>query len=533
MSEHGLPLPQSPIRRAGFKLGEQVEYWSTTYAIYMAAVVLNINMSDTGIASYDLDVKSKAKPEKIRLSAAPKQRICSQGRGGADIVSPRRMAAPAKAMSPRVGAAAGQSLKEDGQALVSALSQLAPVRVVSPISKSKSVVVSSSAPVVSKVVAPGASQAPTSPARRRQSPRLPPGALQAQVVQVTVSSPVRRAGQPFGGGGAHCTPVSTRSQQSVGQCFTAATSPANSMNQGSTTPPCPPTMSVASNQGVMRMVKAAQRGSLVLTQGSKAPGAHCGTSRQLVAKTIAGRLAACQAFAPLDLEMGCDHFDPGNSVVRQQLLAKLGLPSRAAISEMQGFKGGMNEGVWFVSGAGSSEDLVLKLVRCHRIASNILTEAENFEKLAREHPGLLKDASVAFPCKGFHCLDRAGTRRNDLIVMRKVQGERMAEWIAKKCYSNKQPFALQVFERVGGKLAEFHNRYGNAQHGDMQPSNIFYDEERDHICFIDLGGMDVSTMETDVEHFVRSLDLLAEAYGYQFIQECKAKFQQGYRRGAS
>jgi len=117
--------------------------------------------------------------------------------------------------------------------------------------------------------------------------------------------------------------------------------------------------------------------------------------------------------------------------------------------------------------------------------------------------------------------------------MPKVRGERLAEWIARKFYNKQVPLMMQVFERVGGKLAEFHSRYGNAQHGDFQPSNIFYDEERGDIRFIDIGGMDVPTTETDVQHFVRSLELLAETYGKQLVHQGRRSFEQGYRSKSS
>lgn len=47
-------------QRQEFKWGEQVEYWSSTYTMYMNAVVQKVNMNENGIVSYDLDIKSKA-----------------------------------------------------------------------------------------------------------------------------------------------------------------------------------------------------------------------------------------------------------------------------------------------------------------------------------------------------------------------------------------------------------------------------------------------------------------------------------------
>jgi len=219
-----------------------------------------------------------------------------------------------------------------------------------------------------------------------------------------------------------------------------------------------------------------------------------------------------------DLQMGSDTFNPLEASLRQQLLSQLGLSAATTVEEMQGFRGGLNEGVWYMSepnqGAGvPREELVLKLVRCHRIASNILTEAENFIKLFHDYPNALNDKFIAFPVKLFSCKGTNGVKRHDLIVMRKVRGERLAELIAKKVYSNQTPSLLQILEKLGVCLAEFHNRYGGSNHGDFQPSNIFYDEETEETTFIDIGGMGVPTMESDVEHFNKSMNLLSEAYG--------------------
>lgn len=269
-------------------------------------------------------------------------------------------------------------------------------------------------------------------------------------------------------------------------------------------------------------------GTTVVVQPMSAP-------KQLYSRSmsVVVRQGFNQALEVTDLQVGDEPFSPSSSLLRPQILAKLSLPSNAMINEMQGFKGGLNEGIWFVSAAGVGQDLVLKLVRGHRIASSVLTEAENLVKISQQRPMMTKDPLLAFPIKIFSCLSRSGVKRHDLIVMRKARGERLAEWIARKWYGAQVPFMLQVFERVGCTLADFHSRYSNAQHGDFQPSNIFYDEERDDLSFIDIGGVAMPTRESDVEHFVRSLELLAETYGQQFMQDSRCFFEQGYRRRQS
>ena len=59
--------------------------------------------------------------------------------------------------------------------------------------------------------------------------------------------------------------------------------------------------------------------------------------------------------------------------------------------EMGGFKGGLNQGIWIVS--DGDQHLVLKQSRCQRIASGILTEAENFLRILKDHPEILGESN--------------------------------------------------------------------------------------------------------------------------------------------
>lgn len=117
--------------------------------------------------------------------------------------------------------------------------------------------------------------------------------------------------------------------------------------------------------------------------------------------------------------------------------------------------------------------------------------------------------------------------RDDLIVMRKVPGERLAEVICRKFYNNQLALLDAIFENLGATLASFHERYGK-QHGDFQPSNIFYDDATDDIYFIDIGGMGLPTSDTDVEHFRGAMTLLAGAYSPTLHEELAEAFQRGY-----
>jgi len=298
--------------------------------------------------------------------------------------------------------------------------------------------------------------------------------------------------------------------------------------------------------GVASMVGAQQPGA---AQGAAAsgvprqppdPGGACGSGR-----------APTRALEVDELVFTVAPFDPlREPALRNQIVSQLGLGNRASMEAMQGFRGGLNEGVWFLSdpdrqpsgpskdgrSRSGSEDLVLKLVRCHRIASGVLTEAENFIKIYKDHPGIVNDPCVAFPCKIFHCVGPTGQIANDLIVMRKVRGERLAEKIAHLWYRNQVPQLMQILQKLGGQLALYHGRYGkdgnsgNAQHGDFQPSNIFYDEESDQISLIDIGGMGVPTKDNDCDHFTNSLRLLSDAYGQRLSHEGLHHFNMGYQQ---
>lgn len=234
-----------------------------------------------------------------------------------------------------------------------------------------------------------------------------------------------------------------------------------------------------------------------------------------------------------DVTFGPGAFDPSHPHVRAQLVTHFQLSEACVIEEMSGFKGGLNQGVWFVKDASRlQQDYVLKLVRCNRIASNVLTEAENCAKLLREQKGIATDSHVSFPVKTFNCVDANGEKQHDLIVMKKVRGERLAEAIAHKWHAKQFDRVYQIMDKVGCALAEFHSRYGNAQHGDFQPANIFWDEERSAVSLIDIGGMGVPCMDNDIEHFQKALRLLAESYKSPELHNVGYRhFEQGYNRG--
>lgn len=271
-----------------------------------------------------------------------------------------------------------------------------------------------------------------------------------------------------------------------------------------------------------------------VTPGLQTPNARASPSSSPVSAAQVGFGALSAGESSLEggeLEMN-GAFDPTELSLRRQLQEKLGLSDSVNIEEMAGFKGGLNEGIWYMSdtSSGSRQELVLKLVRCHRIASNVLTEAENLLKVQREHHQIEQDPVVAFPVKIFSCVLH-GRRKHDLIVMRKVAGMRLAELIALKYYGKEVAHLQQIFEQLGTVLAQFHARYGGAQHGDFQPSNIFYDEATDSLFLIDIGGMGVPTMDNDVQHFHQAMNLLSSAYGQSLHMALVQSFNRGFERG--
>jgi len=247
-----------------------------------------------------------------------------------------------------------------------------------------------------------------------------------------------------------------------------------------------------------------------------------------------------------ELQMGAaSHFDPTRPQLKSQLVLKLGLSQSTAVEEMQGHRGGLNEGVWVLR--DQERSFVMKLVK----GSNkfgIPTEAERFFKLYKEHPSIINDPSVAFPTKIFRCAGSALCKRLDLIVMRKASGELLSTHIAGLLNEDKLPRVMKIFKQLGRFLADFHSRYSNKQHNDLQPSNIVYDPATSRFTLIDVGDLGTSLklvrgngretepeadvqanrLPDDVERFTDALGILSTCYGQNFHIEGKRHFEAGY-----
>jgi len=224
-------------------------------------------------------------------------------------------------------------------------------------------------------------------------------------------------------------------------------------------------------------------------------------------------------------------FDPAACRCKLQLAGKLGVSQNARVEPLTVHSGGMNSGMWTL--CDSSQALMLKLVSSQRHHPMIPTETESFLKLATEYPNLVDDKDFTFPLKIFRCRGPAGHTTHDLIVMRKASGECFTDVINRKWKGRRVSELMQDFEALGSFLANIHNKHG-LQHGDCQPSNIFYDEATGHFTMIDIADLAsrsaCKVQESDVEHFCAGVRLLSRCHGDLLHSEGSLRFKAGYAK---
>lgn len=238
------------------------------------------------------------------------------------------------------------------------------------------------------------------------------------------------------------------------------------------------------------------------------------------------------SFGVEELQYDTMQFDPAALKCKLQLASKLGLAENARIESFKGHCGGMNQGVWSL--CDSKHSLMLKLVKSQRHHPMIQTEAENFQKLAKDYPSLVHDRDFTFPLKVFRCRGHAGHNTHDLIVMSKAPGQCFTDVINRKMQSRQVADLMQAFEGLGSFLANAHNKYG-LQHGDFQPSNIFYDEASARFTMIDIADLALhdaryGVQDNDVEHFCAGVRLLARCHGEHMHCEGVRRFKAGYAK---
>merc|ERR1712072_1131156 len=95
------------------------------------------------------------------------------------------------------------------------------------------------------------------------------------------------------------------------------------------------------------------------------------------------------------------------------------------------------------------------------------------------------------------------------------------------------PALLKIFKAFGGHMSTIHRVYRGMQHGDCQPSNVFYDELTGIFTLIDVADFGYGPYmavggENDVEHFVDGLKSLTQWYGEELIADCEREFRAGY-----
>jgi len=231
-----------------------------------------------------------------------------------------------------------------------------------------------------------------------------------------------------------------------------------------------------------------------------------------------------------DMKLPAKVFDPNCATVHAELLSRIGASPHSVIKAMEGFAGGLNEGIWFLSEPSSArEELTLKLVRGTRKYPEFPTEAENLLRLHESYPNIAKDPSLSFPFQIAHIVN-ASLDEYDLLIMRKAPGQSLADHVSLK-FALKQMGKLQeIMEKIGASLGRFHANYGGQQHGDFQPSNIFYDEQADLVTFIDVGGIGIPTTETDSVHFEKSMLLCYSYIGAELTTTGMERFKQVLRR---
>jgi len=218
--------------------------------------------------------------------------------------------------------------------------------------------------------------------------------------------------------------------------------------------------------------------------------------------------------------------------LKAQLLQKMNAPASSLVEPIRAGSsyGGCNAGMWILR--DGSQCFVLKLVRTLPafMGPSQTPESEKFAKLFKEHPEMAKDDSISFPCKIFRCHGKGGSKTMDLIVMHQVPGMRASDFIMKKLHGLQVPDLMQILERLGNFIADFHERYNGLQHGDLTPANVFIDEQRAKFTLVDVADIAPRNpvIQSDTDRFTSGLKLLSHFYGADLWLQGKARFEAGY-----
>jgi len=232
------------------------------------------------------------------------------------------------------------------------------------------------------------------------------------------------------------------------------------------------------------------------------------------------------------LRLDSEVFEPLDPRTRSQLLAKLGFADNSIIEPLKDNSGNFNLGVWNLWD-NNSHGVVLKLVESNRRNPARATDSEKFQNIAGKCPSIVSEFSLSFPVKIFQLRGPGGTRSQDLIVLRRAPGQQLTQILYHKWHANEKSELLRMFKEFGSFMHTIHRVYKGMQHGDCQPSNVFYDSISGYFTLIDVGDMGYGPFiadggEDDVEHFLTGLRTLTKWYTQQFIADCERHFRAGY-----
>jgi hypothetical protein len=236
-----------------------------------------------------------------------------------------------------------------------------------------------------------------------------------------------------------------------------------------------------------------------------------------------------------DLLMDRKDFDPNRASLKASLLRKLGLEDAVFEQLDMDNSGCFNDGIWLVSDSEPT-GFVLKLVP-HRHTGR-KSDREKYTELQQRCPKILTEFSLAFPIKILQLKDPSGIITKDLIVMREAPGMQLTQHLYYKFLSGRSAELLNIFEDFGKFMKSIHSNYRvnnkSMQHGDCQPSNVFYDDDSRIFTLVDVADFGFGPYlaeggENDVQHFIDGLQTLTPWYGNSLIEDCAAFFRSGYR----
>lgn len=241
--------------------------------------------------------------------------------------------------------------------------------------------------------------------------------------------------------------------------------------------------------------------------------------------------AGAQASSPLAigvLQMSSDVFEPTAPALGSQIVRYLGCSPNSSIQKLTANFGGCNCGVWLLIDGRAK--FVLKLVRSQRHHRLYPTDAEKCAELASRFPQMLNDPLMSFPIMILKCLGAGGKDCYDLLVMREAPGYRLSDIIAHRFNTGQSDRIPDLLRQTGNFLSRFQASYG-LQHGDFNPSNVFYEEASGRFTAIDVSNMGVAPYadKDDFGHFNAALMGWHESYGAQLMTLCSAAFAAGYR----